>query len=181
MDTITSGLEGAWTTTPIKWSNNYFENLFNYDWELTKVLEGLFNEAANGEGQGTVPDAHDPDLKHAPIMLTTDLALREDPAYEKISRRFYENPDQLADSFARAWFSSHTETWGCKSIFRKRCPKEELIWQDPVPIAKYNQITTDDIDSLKNKIINSGISLNKLVSSAWASASTFRGSDKRRS
>ena len=181
VDTITSGLEGAWTTTPIKWSNNYFENLFNYNWELTKSPGGAFQwKPANNEGQGTVPDAHDPELKHAPMMLTTDLALREDPAYEKISRRFYENPDQLADSFARAWFKlTHRDMGPVSRYLGSDVPKEELIWQDPVPIAKYDQITSDDIDSLKNKIIQTGINLNKLVSTAWASASTFRGSDKR--
>ena len=181
MDTITSGLEGAWTTTPIKWSNNYFENLFNYDWELTKSPGGAFQwKPTNNEGQGTVPDAHNPELKHAPMMLTTDLALREDPAYEKISRRFYENPDQLADSFARAWFKlTHRDMGPVSRYLGSDVPKEELIWQDPVPIAKYDQITSDDIDSLKNKIIQTGINLDKLVSTAWASASTFRGSDKR--
>ncbi len=181
VDTITSGLEGAWTTTPIKWSNNYFENLFNYNWELTKSPGGAFQwKPANNEGQGTVPDAHDPELKHAPMMLTTDLALREDPAYEKISRRFYENPDQLADSFARAWFKlTHRDMGPVSRYLGSDVPKEELIWQDPVPIAKYDQITSDDIDSLKNKIIQTGINLNKLISTAWSSASTFRGSDKR--
>ena len=181
VDTITSGLEGAWTTTPTKWSNNYFENLFNYDWELTKSPGGAFQwKPTNNEGQGTVPDAHDPELKHAPMMLTTDLALREDPAYEKISRRFYENPDQLADSFARAWFKlTHRDMGPVSRYLGSDVPKEELIWQDPVPIAKYDQITSDDIDSLKNKIIQTGINLDKLVSTAWASASTFRGSDKR--
>ena len=181
VDTITSGLEGAWTTTPIKWSNNYFENLFKYDWELTKSPGGAFQwKPANNEGQGTVPDAHNPELKHAPMMLTTDLALREDPAYEKISRRFYENPDQLADSFAKAWFKlTHRDMGPVSRYLGSDVPKEELIWQDPVPTAKYDQITSEDIDSLKKKIINSGVSLNRLVSTAWASASTYRGSDKR--
>ena len=143
VDTITSGLEGAWTTTPIKWSNNYFENLFSYNWELTKSPGGAFQwKPANNEGQGSVPDAHDPELKHAPMMLTTDLALREDPAYEKISRRFYENPDQLADSFARAWFKlTHRDMGPVSRYLGSDVPKEELIWQDPVPIAKYDQIT----------------------------------------
>mgnify|MGYP001250864925 FL=1 len=181
VDTITSGLEGAWTTTPIKWSNNYFENLFKYEWELTKSPGGAFQwKPANNEGQGTVPDAHNPELKHAPMMLTTDIALREDPAYEKISRKFYENPDQLADSFARAWFKlTHRDMGPISRYLGDDTPKEELIWQDPVPTAKYDQITSKDIDSLKEKIINSGVGINKLVSTAWASASTFRGSDKR--
>ena len=181
VDTITSGLEGAWTTTPIKWSNNYFENLFKYDWALTKSPGGAFQwKPANNEGQGTVPDAHNPELKHAPMMLTTDLALREDPAYEKISRRFYENPDQLADSFAKAWFKlTHRDMGPVSRYLGSDVPKEELIWQDPVPTAKYDQITSEDIDSLKKKIISSGVSINRLVSTAWASASTYRGSDKR--
>ncbi len=181
VDTITSGLEGAWTTTPIKWSNNYFENLFKYEWEITKSPGGAFQwKPANNEGQGTVPDAHNPELKHAPMMLTTDIALREDPAYEKISRKFYENPDQLADSFARAWFKlTHRDMGPISRYLGDDIPKEELIWQDPVPTAKYDEITSKDIDSLKDKIINSGVGINKLVSTAWASASTFRGSDKR--
>ena len=181
VDTITSGLEGAWTTTPIKWSNNYFENLFKYDWELTKSPGGAFQwKPANNEGQGTVPDAHNPELKHAPMMLTTDLALREDPEYEKISRRFYENPDQLADSFAKAWFKlTHRDMGPVSRYLGSDVPKEELIWQDPVPTAKYDQITSEDINSLKKKIISSGVSINRLVSTAWASASTYRGSDKR--
>ncbi len=181
VDTITSGLEGAWTTTPIKWSNNYFENLFKYEWELTKSPGGAFQwKPANNEGQGIVPDAHNPELKHAPMMLTTDIALREDPAYEKISRKFYENPDQLADSFARAWFKlTHRDMGPVSRYLGDGIPKEELIWQDPIPSNKYDEITSEDIDSLKDKIINSGVGINKLVSSAWASASTFRGSDKR--
>ena len=181
VDTITSGLEGAWTTTPIKWSNNYFENLFKYEWELTKSPGGAFQwKPANNQGQGTVPDAHNPELKHAPMMLTTDIALREDPAYEKISRKFYENPDQLADSFARAWFKlTHRDMGPVSRYLGDGIPKEELIWQDPIPTNKYDEITSEDIDSLKDKIINSGVGINKLVSSAWASASTFRGSDKR--
>ena len=181
VDTITSGLEGAWTTTPIKWSNNYFENLFKYEWELTKSPGGAFQwKPANNKGQGTVPDAHNPELKHAPMMLTTDLALKEDPAYEKISRRFYENPDQLADSFAKAWFKlTHRDMGPVSRYLGSDVPKEEMIWQDPVPKAKYDQITSEDVDYLKKKIISSGIGINRLVSTAWASASTFRGSDKR--
>ena len=181
VDTITSGLEGAWTTTPIKWSNNYFENLFKYDWELTKSPGGAFQwKPANNEGQGTVPDAHNPELKHPPMMLTTDLALKEDPAYEKISRSFYENPDQLADSFAKAWFKlTHRDMGPVSRYLGSDVPKEEMIWQDPVPKANYDQITSEDIDYLKKKIISSGVGINRLVSTAWAAASTFRGSDKR--
>tara|TARA_B100000575_G_scaffold102765_1_gene81887 strand:- start:300 stop:2534 length:2235 start_codon:yes stop_codon:yes gene_type:complete len=181
VDTITSGLEGAWTTTPIKWSNNYFENLFKYDWELTKSPGGAFQwKPANNEGIGTVPDAHNPELKHPPMMLTTDLALKEDPAYEKISRSFYENPDQLADSFAKAWFKlTHRDMGPVSRYLGSDVPKEEMIWQDPVPKANYDQITSEDIDYLKKKIISSGVGINRLVSTAWAAASTFRGSDKR--
>ncbi len=181
VDTITSGLEGAWTTTPIKWSNNYFENLFKYDWELTKSPGGAFQwKPANNEGRGTVPDAHNPNLKHPPMMLTTDLALKEDPAYEKISRSFYENPDQLADSFAKAWFKlTHRDMGPVSRYLGSDVPKEEMIWQDPVPKANYDQITSEDVDYLKKKIISSGVGINRLVSTAWAAASTFRGSDKR--
>ena len=181
VDTITSGLEGAWTTTPIKWSNNYFENLFKYEWELTKSPGGAFQwKPANNKGQGTVPDAHNPELKHPPMMLTTDLALKEDPAYEKISRSFYENPDQLADSFAKAWFKlTHRDMGPVSRYLGSDVPKEEMIWQDPVPKANYDQITSEDVDYLKKKIISSGVGINRLVSTAWAAASTFRGSDKR--
>ncbi|WP_026904419.1 catalase/peroxidase HPI [Pedobacter glucosidilyticus] len=180
-DTITSGLEGAWTTTPTKWSNNYFENLFGYEWELTKSPAGAHQwRPKNGAGEGTVPDAHDPAKKHAPFMLTTDLALRIDPAYEKISRRFYENPDEFADAFARAWFKLTHRDMGPKSRYLgPEVPAEELIWQDPVPAVTHKLIDNQDISSLKASILASGLSISELVSTAWASASTFRGSDKR--
>jgi catalase-peroxidase len=180
-DTITSGLEGAWTTTPTQWSNNYFENLFGYEWELTKSPAGAHQwRPKNGAGAGTVPDAHDPAKKHAPFMLTTDLALRIDPAYEKISRRFYENPDEFADAFARAWFKLTHRDMGPKSRYLgPEVPAEELIWQDPVPAVSHPLIDSQDIASLKVSILSSGLSVSELVSTAWASASTFRGSDKR--
>jgi len=181
VDTITSGLEGAWTTTPTKWSNNYFENLFNYDWELTKSPAGAWQwTPKNADAQGTVPDAHDPSKRHAPIMLTTDLALKADPAYEKISRRFLENPDQFADAFARAWFKLTHRDMGPKARYiGPEVPAEDLIWQDPVPARDFDLIDAADIKALKAKILGSGISIAHLVSAAWASASTFRGSDKR--
>ncbi|WP_430895210.1 MULTISPECIES: catalase/peroxidase HPI [unclassified Paraflavitalea] len=180
-DTITSGLEGAWTTTPTKWSNNYFENLFGFEWELTKSPAGAHQwKPKNGGGAGTVPDAHDPSKKHAPFMLTTDLALRFDPAYEKISRRFYENPDQFADAFARAWFKLTHRDMGPKLRYLgPEVPSEELIWQDPVPAADYSLADAKDIEALKANILASGLTVSELVSAAWASASTFRGSDKR--
>jgi catalase-peroxidase len=179
--TITSGLEGAWTTTPTQWSNNYFENLFGYEWELTKSPAGAQQwKPKSGAGAGTVPDAHVESIKHAPTMLTTDLALRMDPAYEKISRRFYENPDQLADAFARAWFKLTHRDMGPRSRYLgPEVPTEELIWQDPIPAANYKLIDEQDIASLKKKILDAGIGVSQLVSTAWASASTFRGSDKR--
>jgi catalase-peroxidase len=180
-DTITSGLEGAWTTTPTKWSNNYFENLFGYEWELTKSPAGAHQwTPKGGAGAGTVPDAHDPAKKHAPIMLTTDLALRVDPAYEKISRRFFENPTEFADAFARAWFKlTHRDMGPIARYLGPEVPKEELIWQDPIPVANYKTIESADIDKLKTAILASGLSISEMVSTAWASASTFRGSDKR--
>ena len=180
-DTITSGLEGAWTTTPTKWSNNYFENLFGFEWELTKSPAGAQQwTPKGGAGAGTVPDAHDPARKHAPFMLTTDLALRLDPEYEKISRRFFENPDQFADAFARAWFKlTHRDMGPRVRYLGPEVPTEELIWQDPVPAATYPLIDAQDIAALKTKILTSGLSVSQLVSTAWASASTFRGSDKR--
>jgi len=180
-DTITSGLEGAWTTTPTKWSNNYFENLFGFDWELTKSPAGAFQwTPKNGAGAGTVPDAHDPEKSHAPFMLTTDLALKVDPAYEQISRRFLENPDQFADAFARAWFKlTHRDMGPVSRYLGPEVPKEVLIWQDPIPAVSYKSIDDHDIASLKAKILASGLSVSQLVSTAWASASTFRGSDKR--
>ncbi len=180
-DTITSGLEGAWTTTPTKWSNNYFENLFGYEWELTKSPAGAHQWKPKGNaGEGLVPDAHDPNKRHAPFMLTTDIALRVDPAYEKVSRRFFENPDEFADAFARAWFKlTHRDMGPRNRYLGKEVPAEELIWQDPVPAVNHELINEQDIVALKAKILASGLTVSELVSTAWASASTFRGSDKR--
>ena len=180
-NTITSGLEGAWTTTPTKWSNNYFENLFGYDWELTKSPAGAQQWKPKGNaGEGLVPDAHDASKKHAPMMLTTDLALRIDPAYEKISRRFYENPDAFADAFARAWFKlTHRDMGPRARYLGSEVPQEELIWQDPVPAVTHQLIDEKDIAALKQQILASGLSVAELVSTAWASASTYRDSDKR--
>jgi catalase-peroxidase len=180
-NTITSGLEGAWTTTPTKWSNNFFENLFGYEWELTKSPAGAHQwKPKNGAGEGLVPDAHDPTKKHAPFMLTTDLSLRFDPAYEKISRRFYKNPDEFADAFARAWFKlTHRDMGPRARYLGPEVPEEELIWQDPIPAVTHKLIDDKDIAVLKDKILASGLSVSQLVSTAWASASTFRGSDKR--
>ncbi len=181
VDTITSGLEGAWTTTPTKWSNNFFENLFGYEWELSKSPAGAYQwKPKDGAGVDTVPDAHDPSQRHSPTMLTTDLALRIDPLYNKISRRFYENPDEFADAFARAWFKLTHRDMGPKVRYiGSEVPMEELIWQDPIPAADYNLIVSSDIEQLKAKIEASDLSVSELVSVAWASASTFRGSDKR--
>ncbi len=180
-DTITSGLEVIWTTTPTKWSNNFFWNLFGYEWELTKSPAGAHQwKPKHGAGAGTVPDAHDPSKRHAPSMLTTDLALRFDPAYEKISRRFYENPDQFADAFARAWFKlTHRDMGPIVRYLGPLVPKETLAWQDPIPAVDHPLIGEQDIAVLKAKILTSGLSVSQLVSTAWASASTFRGSDKR--
>ncbi len=180
-DTISSGLEGAWTTTPTKWSNNYFENLFGYEWELTKSPAGAFQWKPKGDaGAGTVPDAHDPSKRHAPMMLTTDLALREDPIYGPISRRFYENPDQFADAFARAWFKlTHRDMGPRARYLGPEVPSEVLIWQDPIPEVNHPLVDENDIAGLKDTILASGLSVADLVSTAWASASTFRGSDKR--
>lgn len=180
-DTITSGLEGAWTTTPTQWSNNYFENLFGYEWELTKSPAGAQQwQPKDGAGAGLIPDAHDPSLRHAPFMLTTDIALRIDPAYEKISRRFLENPDQFADSFARAWYKlTHRDMGPIARYLGPEVPKEELIWQDPIPEATNVLINENDITTLKDKITASGLTISQLVSTAWASAATYRGSDKR--
>lgn len=181
VNTITSGLEGAWTTTPTKWSNNYFENLFGYEWELSKSPAGAHQwKPKAGAGAGTVPDAHDPSLRHAPTMLTTDIALRVDPAYGPISKRFYENPDQFADAFARAWFKLTHRDMGPRSRYiGSEVPAEVLIWQDPIPAVNYKLIDATDIATLKTKIISTGLSVSALVSTSWASASTFRGSDKR--
>ncbi len=180
-DTITSGLEGAWTTTPTKWSNNYFENLFSYEWELTKSPAGANQWKPKGDaGAGTVPDAHDSSKRHAPFMLTSDIALKVDPAYEKISRRFYENPDEFADAFAKAWFKLTHRDMGPRSRYLgPEVPADVLIWQDPIPVATYKIINEEDIASLKSQILATGMSVSQLVSTAWASASTFRGSDKR--
>ncbi|HAC15173.1 MAG TPA: catalase-peroxidase, partial [Bacteroidetes bacterium] len=181
VDTITSGLEGAWTTTPTKWSNNFFENLFGFEWELTKSPAGAHQWKPKGDaGAGLVPDAHDPSKKHAPFMLTTDLALRLDPIYEKISRRFLENPDAFADAFARAWYKlTHRDMGPIARYLGPEVPTEELIWQDPVPAVNHKLIDEKDAETLKARIQNSGLSVSQLVSTAWASASTFRGSDKR--
>ncbi len=180
-DTITSGLEGSWTTTPTKWNNNFFENLFGFEWELTKSPAGAQQwTPKGGAGAGTVPDAHDPLKSHAPFMLTTDLALRMDPLYEPISRRFLENPDQFADAFSRAWFKlTHRDMGPRARYLGPEVPAEELIWQDPVPAITHELIHDQDIVTLKSKILASGLSVSQLVSVAWASASTFRGSDKR--
>jgi catalase-peroxidase len=180
-DTITSGLEVTWSQTPTKWSNNFFRNLFSFEWELTKSPAGAYQWKPKGDaGAGTVPDAHDPSKRHAPSMLTTDLALRFDPAYEKISRNFYENPDQLADAFARAWFKlTHRDMGPRTRYLGPEVPTEELIWQDPIPAINHGLIEKQDIEALKSKIVDSGLSISELVSTAWASASTFRGSDRR--
>jgi catalase-peroxidase len=180
-DTIGSGLEVTWTTTPTKWSNNFFETLFKYEWELTKSPAGAHQWIAkNGAGAGTVPDAHDPNKRHAPTMLTTDLSLRYDPIYGPISKRFYENPDQFADAFARAWYKlTHRDMGPLSRYLGPLVPKETLLWQDPVPAVDHKLIDEKDEAALKAKILASGLSISELVSTAWASASSFRGSDKR--
>jgi catalase-peroxidase len=180
-DTITSGLEVTWTSSPTKWSNNFFWNLFGYEWELTKSPAGAQQwKPKGGAGAGTVPDAHDPSKRHAPSMLTTDLALRFDPAYEKISRRFLENPDQFADAFARAWFKlTHRDMGPISRYLGPLVPKEQLLWQDPVPVVDHKLIDEQDVAALKAKILASGLSISQLATTAWASAATFRGSDKR--
>jgi catalase-peroxidase len=180
-DAIGSGLEVIWTETPTKWSNNFFENLFGYEWELTKSPAGAHQwTPKNGAGAGKMPDAHDPSKRHAPTMLTTDLSLRVDPAYERISRRFYEHPDQFADAFARAWFKlTHRDMGPIVRYLGPLVPKETLAWQDPVPVVNHPLIGEQEIAALKAKILASGLSVSQLVSTAWASASTFRGSDKR--
>jgi catalase-peroxidase len=180
-DTITSGLEGAWTTTPTKWSNNYFENLFGFEWELFKSPAGAHQwRPQGGAGAGTVPDAHDATKSHAPFMLTTDLSLRMDPLYAPISKRFHENPDQFADAFARAWFKlTHRDMGPVTRYLGKEIPNETLIWQDPIPTNTKPLINEVEIDALKVKILETGLTVSQLVSTAWASASTFRGSDKR--
>jgi catalase-peroxidase len=178
---ITSGLEGAWTTTPTKWSNNYFENLFRYDWELTKSPAGANQWVPkNGAGAGTVPDVQDPSKKHAPFMLTTDLALRLDPIYAPISKHFHENPQEFADAFAKAWYKlTHRDMGPLSRYLGPLVPKEALLWQDPVPAVDHELIEENDIAALKSRILGSGLSISQLVVTAWASASSFRGSDKR--
>ena len=180
-DTITSGLEGTWTTTPTQWSNNYFKNLFEYEWELTKSPAGAHQwMPKNGGGADSVPDAHDTSKSHSPIMLTTDIALREDPLYKIISKRFYENPNEFSDVFARAWFKLTHRDMGPKSLyFGGEVPKEDLIWQDPIPAVTTKLINQVDVDSLKVTLANSRLNVSQLVSTAWASASTYRNSDKR--
>ena len=180
-DTISSGLEVTWTSTPTKWSSNFLWNLFGYDWELTKSPAGAHQWIpTNGAGANSIPDAHDPLKRHVPTMLTTDLSLRFDPAYEKIARRFYENPDEFQDAFARAWFKlTHRDMGPRARYLGSEVPNEELIWQDPIPVVDHELIDEQDITSLKAKILDSGLSVAELVSTAWASASTFRGSDKR--
>jgi catalase-peroxidase len=179
--TITSGLEGAWTTTPTQWSNNYFENLFGFEWELTASPAGAKQwTPKGGAGAGTVPDAHNPEKRHAPMMLTTDLALRMDPAYEKISRRFYEHPDEFADAFARAWFKlTHRDMGPRARYIGAEVPAEVLIWQDPLPAVHHALVDASDVAHLKAQVLATGLSVSDLVSTAWASASTYRNSDKR--
>ena len=180
VDTITSGLEGAWTTNPAKWDNNYFDNLFNYEWELTKSPAGAWQwTPKNGAGKDTVPDAHDPKVKHAPMMFTTDLALRMDPVYGPISKRFHENPQQFAEAFAKAWYKlTHRDMGPITRCLGSLVPEAQL-WQDPVPALTHKVVDAKDIADLKAKIVASGLSVSDLVTTAWASASTFRGSDKR--
>ncbi len=180
-DAITSGIEVIWTTTPTKWSNNFFQNLFGFEWELTKSPAGAFQwTPKGGAGAGTVPDPHDPSKRRSPSMLTTDLALRMDPAYEKISRRFFEHPDQFADAFARAWFKlTHRDMGPIVRYLGPLVPKETLIWQDPIPAVNHPLVGEKDIADLKAKILASGLTVSELVSTAWASASIFRGGDKR--
>jgi catalase-peroxidase len=180
-DTITSGLEVTWTATPTRWSNSFFQNLFGYEWELTKSPAGANQwKPKDGAGEGTVPDAHEPSRSHSPTMLTTDLALRFDPIYEPISRRFYENPDEFADAFARAWFKlTHRDMGPVERYLGPEVPDETLLWQDPVPAVTHELIDADDVASLKEQILASDLSISELVSTAWASASSFRGSDKR--
>ncbi|OBX26299.1 catalase-peroxidase [Gelidibacter algens] len=180
-DTITSGLEGAWTDQPTRWTHKYFENLFGFEWELTKSPAGAHQwKPKNNEGAETVPDAHDPSIKHAPFMLTTDLSLRMDPAYEKISRHFLENPEEFADAYSRAWFKlTHRDMGPIERYLGPEVPQEELIWQDPIPKVDYEIINDQDLKILKSKILDSGLTISQLVSTAWASASTYRDSDKR--
>ncbi len=179
--TITSGIEGAWTDTPTQWSNTYFDNLFNFDWECHTGPGGAYQwKPTNNGGAGTIPDAHDPHLKHAPFMLTTDISLKEDPSYREISKRFHENPDEFADAFARAWYKlTHRDMGPIARYLGPDVPSEELIWQDPVPKVDHDLINEQQIAELKNRILESDLSISQLVTTAWASASTFRNSDKR--
>src|SRR5882724_2265090 len=180
-DTITSGLEGAWTPNPVKWDNGFFDTLFGHEWELTKSPAGAHQwTPKNGAGAGTVPDAHDPSKRHAPFMLTTDLALRMDPIYAPIAKRFLDHPQELADAFAKAWFKlTHRDMGPISRYLGPLVPKESLLWQDPVPAVNHALIGEQDIAALKAKILASGLSISELASTAWASAATFRGSDKR--
>ncbi len=180
-DTITSGLEVTWTTTPTKWSNNYLENLFGFDWELTKSPAGAHQwKPKNGAGAGTIPDAFDPSKRRDPTMLTSDLALRFDPIYEPIARRFLANPEQLADAFARAWYKLiHRDMGPLSRYLGPEMPNEELLWQDPIPAVDHPLVNDSDVAVLKGKIAASGLTVSQLVSTAWAAASSFRGSDKR--
>ena len=180
-DTITSGLEGAWTPTPVSWDNSFFDTLFGYEWELTQSPAGANQWVPKDSGgTDTVPDAHDPSKRHTPVMLTTDLALRMDPIYAPISKRFHENPDEFADAFARAWYKlTHRDMGPVSRYLGPEVPAEQLLWQDPVPAADHELIDTDDVAALKGRILDSELSVSQLVSTAWASASTFRGSDKR--
>jgi catalase-peroxidase len=178
---ITSGLEGAWTPTPTKWDNAFFDTLYGYEWELTKSPAGAYQyKPKNGAGAGTVPDAHDKSKKHAPMMATTDISLRVDPAYDKIARRFHKNPQEFAEKFAKAWYKLTHRDMGPIQLYRgKLVPKEPLIWQDPIPALDHPVVDEKDIAALKQKILGSGLSVSQLATTAWASASTFRGSDKR--
>jgi catalase-peroxidase len=181
VDTVSSGLEGAWTTNPVKWDNNYLENLFGYEWELTKSPAGAHQwTPKNGTAAGTVPDAHDPKKKHAPVMFTTDLSLKIDPSYERISKHYLENPRELADAFSKAWFKlTHRDMGPISRYLGPLVPKEHLLWQDPIPAVDHKLIDAEDIAALKVKILASGLTISQLVTTAWASAATFRGSDKR--
>ncbi len=181
VDTISSGLEGAWTDSPVTWDNDYLENLYKYEWELTKSPAGAQQwTPKDGAAAGTVPDAHDPTKKHAPIMFTTDLSLRLDPNYAPISKRFLENPAEFADAFAKAWFKlTHRDMGPIARYLGPLVPAEPLIWQDPVPAVDHELVGDDDIAALKTKILASGLSISQLVTTAWASAATFRGTDKR--
>src|SRR5207249_1819296 len=179
--TITSGLEGAWTPSPVKWYNGYFDTLFGHEWELTKSPAGAHQwTPKNGAGAGAVPDAHDPSKRHAPMMLTTDIALRMDPIYAPIAKRFHENPQELADAFAKAWYKlTHRDMGPISRYLGPLVPKEPLLWQDPVPAVDHELIGEREIAALKAKILACGLSISQLASTAWASAATFRGSDKR--